>query len=59
MEKVEILKGGQVKLVTPRDARILVALKKATYVVKDETPEPTPEADKPKRAYTRKDIRAE
>ena len=66
MQKVKIIQKGQIKAVSPRDAKILVALKKATLApepaeAETDTPEPYTEGEeKPaKRAYRRKDMQAE
>ena len=67
MQKVQIIQKGQIKAVSPRDAKILVALKKATLAPKkaegesNDTPEQATESEeKPaKRAYRRKDMQAE
>jgi hypothetical protein len=69
MSKVQIIQNGVTKLVSARDARILVAIKKATYATKvvDQAPIEKPiepaevgaEAEKPKRAHKRKDMVAE
>ena len=66
MQKVQIIQKGQIKAVSPRDAKILVALKKATLApepaeAETDTPEPCTEGEeKPaKRAYRRKDMQAE
>lgn len=63
MSKTEIIQRGVTKMVPTKHAQILVALKKAIYA-----PEPDAngsgenvdtEAPKPKRAYQRKDLKAE
>ena len=67
MQKVQIIQKGQIKAVSPRDAKILVALKKATLAPdpaeadSTDTPDPATEGEeKPvKRAYRRKDMQAE
>jgi hypothetical protein len=74
MSKVQIIQNGVTKLVSARDARILVAIKKATYATKSQEPhtqigpqvaapagsDPQDSgAEKPKRAYKRKDMVAE
>lgn len=67
MQKVQIIQKGQIKAVSPRDAKILIALKKATLAPEPadaestDTPEPATEGEeKPaKRPYRRKDMQAE
>lgn len=60
----QITMGGKVVTVNPKLAAALVKMGKAEYVTKDEQPEPVkdevPQAEaKPKRSYSRKDMRAE
>ncbi len=64
MSKISILQNGVIKTIPVAHAKILVALKKATYVPEPEvvTEEGGKEVDtneKPKRAYLRKDLRSE
>ena len=62
MSKISILQNGVIKTIPVAHAKILVALKKATYVPEPVTEEGGKEVDtteKPKRAYLRKDLRSE
>jgi hypothetical protein len=63
------LKSGVVREYSDRDARLLVLVKKGTIVTDEPTPSPvqstvensaveTPTPEKPKRAYSRKDLKA-
>jgi len=69
MSKTSIIQNGVLKSVPTKHADILVSIKKATYapdpVDVSDTDEPgqgetvDTDASKPKRAYVRKDLRAE
>ena len=61
-----LLKSGQIREYSDRDARLLVLVKRGTIVdsdiqpkaVKAEAVEQKEEAEKPKRTYSRKDLKA-
>ena len=55
MPKV-LLKSGQIREYSDRDARLLVLVKRGTIV--DSEVEQKEEAEKPKRTYQRKDLKA-